>query len=128
VAVKHQLPIIINTGIKPFILIIYYHLVADREVLKEQALGYVKAIQWILQYYFKGVPSWSWLVVEVSCLALSCAHMHTHTQRERERDTHMMCILRCSYMCKLLSFQVLSSSLCSLSVGCERFQWDENGV
>lgn len=31
-----------------------------REVLQEQARGYVLAIQWILLYYFEGVPSWSW--------------------------------------------------------------------
>ncbi|XP_064610977.1 5'-3' exoribonuclease 1-like [Liolophura sinensis] len=33
---------------------------ASREVLQEQARGYVLAIQWILLYYFEGVPSWSW--------------------------------------------------------------------
>ncbi|XP_048250324.1 5'-3' exoribonuclease 1-like isoform X3 [Haliotis rufescens] len=30
------------------------------EVLQDQARGYVTAIQWILLYYFEGVPSWSW--------------------------------------------------------------------
>ncbi|XP_063418054.1 5'-3' exoribonuclease 1-like isoform X2 [Mytilus trossulus] len=30
------------------------------EVLKDQAEGYVRAIQWILMYYYEGVPSWSW--------------------------------------------------------------------
>ncbi|KAK3800409.1 hypothetical protein RRG08_052792 [Elysia crispata] len=30
------------------------------EVIKEQAQGYVIAIQWILLYYFEGCPSWSW--------------------------------------------------------------------
>ncbi|KAL5015240.1 hypothetical protein ScPMuIL_009510 [Solemya velum] len=29
-------------------------------VLLEQAEGYVRAIQWILLYYYRGVPSWSW--------------------------------------------------------------------
>lgn len=29
-------------------------------VLLEQAVCYVRAISWILQYYFNGVPSWSW--------------------------------------------------------------------
>ncbi|BFZ23484.1 hypothetical protein BsWGS_26524 [Bradybaena similaris] len=30
------------------------------DVLKDQAHGYVIAIQWILLYYFDGCPSWSW--------------------------------------------------------------------
>ena len=34
--------------------------VCRRSVLREQAHGYVRAIQWILHYYFNGVPSWSW--------------------------------------------------------------------
>lgn len=31
-----------------------------REVLKSQAEGYVRAIQWNLNYYYNGVCSWSW--------------------------------------------------------------------
>lgn len=30
------------------------------EVMKEQAEGYVRAIQWNLHYYYNGVASWSW--------------------------------------------------------------------
>ncbi|WAR13812.1 XRN1-like protein, partial [Mya arenaria] len=30
------------------------------EVLRDQAKGYVRGIQWILLYYYQGVPSWSW--------------------------------------------------------------------
>ncbi|XP_076358060.1 5'-3' exoribonuclease pacman isoform X2 [Tachypleus tridentatus] len=30
------------------------------EVLKDQAHGYVRAIQWNLHYYYNGVASWSW--------------------------------------------------------------------
>ncbi|GFS46963.1 5'-3' exoribonuclease 1 [Trichonephila inaurata madagascariensis] len=30
------------------------------EVLKDQAEGYVRAIQWNLHYYYNGVVSWSW--------------------------------------------------------------------
>ncbi|XP_064642506.1 5'-3' exoribonuclease 1-like isoform X2 [Lineus longissimus] len=30
------------------------------DVLEDQAHGYVRAIQWILLYYYDGVPSWSW--------------------------------------------------------------------
>ncbi|CAH1774576.1 unnamed protein product [Owenia fusiformis] len=30
------------------------------EALQEQAVGYVRGIQWILHYYYNGVPSWSW--------------------------------------------------------------------
>lgn len=30
------------------------------DVLKEQASEYVKGLQWILHYYYNGVPSWSW--------------------------------------------------------------------
>ncbi|XP_053379748.1 5'-3' exoribonuclease 1-like isoform X2 [Mercenaria mercenaria] len=30
------------------------------EVLQDQAEGYVRGIQWILLYYYEGVPSWSW--------------------------------------------------------------------
>ena len=33
-----------------------------REVLRDQAEGYVRGIQWILRYYYEGVPSWSWYV------------------------------------------------------------------
>lgn len=29
-------------------------------VLKEQAEGYVRAIQWNLHYYYNGCMSWSW--------------------------------------------------------------------
>ena len=29
-------------------------------MLRDQAEGYVRAIQWILDYYFNGVASWSW--------------------------------------------------------------------
>ncbi|XP_065842209.1 5'-3' exoribonuclease 1-like isoform X2 [Oscarella lobularis] len=32
----------------------------DSGALKEQSKCYVVAIQWILHYYFNGVPSWSW--------------------------------------------------------------------
>lgn len=31
-----------------------------RQVLKDQAEGYVRAIQWNLHYYYHGVASWSW--------------------------------------------------------------------
>lgn len=30
------------------------------ETLRDQAEGYVRGIQWILLYYYEGVPSWSW--------------------------------------------------------------------
>ncbi|KAK6177144.1 hypothetical protein SNE40_015305 [Patella caerulea] len=36
----------------------YENVTAD--VLEDQAKGYVLAIQWILLYYFEGVPSWGW--------------------------------------------------------------------
>lgn len=32
----------------------------NRKVLKDQAEGYVKAIQWNLHYYYNGCCSWSW--------------------------------------------------------------------
>ena len=32
----------------------------DEEVLAEQAKCYVVGIQWVLHYYYTGVPSWSW--------------------------------------------------------------------
>jgi 5'-3' exoribonuclease 1 len=28
--------------------------------LREQAIGYVRAIQWVLHYYYHGCASWSW--------------------------------------------------------------------
>lgn len=31
-----------------------------REVMRDQAEGYVRAIQWNLNYYYNGVCSWSW--------------------------------------------------------------------
>ena len=31
-----------------------------RQVLRDQAEGYVRAIQWNLHYYYHGVASWSW--------------------------------------------------------------------
>ncbi|KAI1285345.1 5'-3' exoribonuclease 1 [Halotydeus destructor] len=33
---------------------------ADKDVLKEQALCYIRAIQWNLHYYYNGCISWSW--------------------------------------------------------------------
>ncbi|KAJ7394677.1 5'-3' exoribonuclease 1 [Desmophyllum pertusum] len=32
----------------------------NRDVMAEQTFQYVTGIQWILSYYFSGVPSWSW--------------------------------------------------------------------
>ena len=32
----------------------------DEGVLAEQAKCYVVGIQWVLYYYYTGVPSWSW--------------------------------------------------------------------
>lgn len=32
----------------------------DSDVLKEQATCYVRGIQWILNYYYNGICSWSW--------------------------------------------------------------------
>lgn len=32
------------------------------EVLQREAEGYVLALQWILFYYYRGCPSWSWYV------------------------------------------------------------------
>lgn len=32
----------------------------NSDVLRDQAEGYVRAIQWILHYYYNGVCSWSW--------------------------------------------------------------------
>ena len=31
-----------------------------RAVLRDQAEGYIKAIQWNLNYYYNGLCSWSW--------------------------------------------------------------------
>lgn len=31
-----------------------------KDQLKEQAIGYVRAIQWNLHYYYHGCASWSW--------------------------------------------------------------------
>ena len=35
----------------------------NKQVLRDQCEEYVRGIQWILLYYFEGVPSWSWYVV-----------------------------------------------------------------
>lgn len=32
----------------------------DAEVLKDQAYGYIRALQWNLHYYYNGCVSWSW--------------------------------------------------------------------
>lgn len=36
------------------------NVVLNREVMRDQAEGYVRAIQWNLNYYYNGVCSWSW--------------------------------------------------------------------
>lgn len=36
------------------------HLHVDSEVLHDQATSYVRGIQWILNYYYSGICSWSW--------------------------------------------------------------------
>lgn len=38
-------------------------LAVDENVLAELAKCYVVGLQWILYYYYSGVPSWSWCVV-----------------------------------------------------------------
>ncbi len=37
----------------------------DESVLAEQAKCYAVGIQWVLYYYYSGVPSWSWSVIVV---------------------------------------------------------------
>lgn len=32
----------------------------NRNVRAEQTERYIQALQWILFYYYRGVPSWSW--------------------------------------------------------------------
>ena len=32
----------------------------DRSVLRELSRCYIVGVQWVLAYYFTGVPSWSW--------------------------------------------------------------------
>ncbi len=46
--------------------------VVHRQVLREQAHGYVRALQWILHYYYHGVPSWSWYVRQARTLVSVC--------------------------------------------------------
>ena len=31
-----------------------------REVAHQQAINYVRGIQWILHYYYDGIASWAW--------------------------------------------------------------------
>ena len=39
------------------------HLLVARDVLTELSTCYVVAVEWILRYYYTGVPSWSWYVI-----------------------------------------------------------------
>ena len=34
--------------------------IVDKKVLYEQAKCYAVGVQWVLHYYYTGVPSWSW--------------------------------------------------------------------
>ena len=39
-----------------------HHSLVARDVLTELSTCYVVAVEWILRYYYIGVPSWSWYV------------------------------------------------------------------
>ena len=39
------------------------HLLVARDVVTELSTCYVVAVEWIVRYYYKGVPSWSWYVI-----------------------------------------------------------------
>ena len=39
------------------------HLLVARDVVIELSTCYVVAVEWILRYYYTGVPSWSWYVI-----------------------------------------------------------------
>lgn len=73
------------------------------EVLNEQAEAYVRAIQWILLYYFQGVPSWSWWA----------------SNSQSIKNSHL------TLSTSLL--QVLSIPLCAILVWCQKLQasWAE---
>ena len=43
-----------------YYLSVYLCVCFSSDVLRGQAEGYVRAIQWILHYYYSGVCSWSW--------------------------------------------------------------------
>lgn len=51
----HQLLKIFFTIIFMFFFFLMY-----RHVRAEQTECYIQALQWILFYYYRGVPSWSW--------------------------------------------------------------------
>ena len=56
-------------------------------MLHEQAHGYVRAIQWILHYYFNGVPSWSWFYPHHYAPYLSDVKNFSHMSIEFELST-----------------------------------------
>ena len=58
------------------IWIVYIVLLVARDVVNELATCYIVAVEWILRYYYTGVPSWSWYVVwslKSHCFRIFCA-------------------------------------------------------
>lgn len=56
-----------------------------KDQLKDQALGYVRAIQWNLHYYYHGCASWSWYYPHHYAPYLSDIAKHAH-EYEHEFD------------------------------------------
>ena len=46
------------------------------DFLKEIGFKYIEGLVWILEYYYQGVPSWSWLVPQSAFKDLSNAVQH----------------------------------------------------
>ena len=65
----------------------YIHVFTYRDVLEQQAVDYVKGLQWILHYYYTGVPSWGWFFPHHYAPYMSDLHSFSHIEVELELGT-----------------------------------------
>jgi hypothetical protein len=61
-------------------------------MLRDQCEEYIRAIQWILLYYFEGVPSWSWWGLDRYSQRQSIKHPEYHGYVEVIRQSQPLIV------------------------------------